>query len=316
MTITFGDFARDYLALESKPFKSSWKDDERRIRRLQEQYADRLLDTITTVEIARLYVQTCEQGKIYEANRVLETMHRLFEVAKNWDLYPADRRNPAKGIRKHREPARERFVKKEELPILWQAFDRLDHAFMPSYFKLLVLTGLRRNTLRRVRWSDLDTDAWTLSIRSEIDKMGKAQVLPLSPQAIELIIDLPRREPWLFWSRKGNQYGAMFGGLMSNTQVGEYWSKVRLISGLTDLRIHDLRRTAGSYLGQAGASQYLIAKLLNHAPGSGATAVYTRFAEDHLREALDQLGLTIDKFLGDTSSNPETPRLSAIPSAG
>lgn len=313
-SITFGELAHNYLKLESKPFKSSWKDDERRIRRLQEQYGDRLLDSITTLELVRLYTVTCEAGKTYEANRILETIHRLFEVARNWDLYPQEKKNPAKGIRKHKERPRERFVKKEEMPSLWQAFDQLDHAFAPSYFKLLVLTGLRRNTLRQVRWSDLDTDAWTLSIRPEIDKMGKAQILPLSPPAIELIIDLPRREPWLFWSRKGNQYGDQFGALMSNTQVGDYWGKVRSGSGLADVRIHDLRRTAGSYLGQAGVSPYLIARVLNHSLDSaGVTAIYARFSDCHLREALNLLGKIVTDCI---SPDPEMPDISTAFSAG
>jgi len=313
-SITFGELANNYLTLESKPFKSTWKDDERRIRRLREQYGERRLDSITTLELVQLYAATCQRGKTYEANRTIETMHRLFEVARNWDLYPPDKKNPAKGIRKHKEPARDRFVKKSELPNLWQAFDRLDHAFAPAYFKLLVLTGLRRNTLRQVKWSDLDTDRWTVSIRPEIDKMGKAQVLPLSPPAIELIIDLPRREPWLFWSRQGNQHGTMFGGLMSNTQVGDYWGKVRLISGLSDLRIHDLRRTAGSYLGQAGVSPYLIARILNHSLDSaGVTAIYTRFSEEHLREALDLLGKIVMDLI---SPDPEVPGILPVSSAG
>lgn len=317
MQITFGELATNYLQLESKPFKSTWKDDERRIKRLQEHFGKRSLDSITTLELAKLYTRTCAAGHTHEANRILETMHRLFEVARNWELYPPDKKNPAKGIRKHREQPRERFVKKEELPLLWRAFDQLDHAFMPSYFKLLVLTGLRRNTLRCVRWSDLDTKNWTLSIRPEIDKMNKAQLLPLSPQAIEIIIELPRRDPWLFWSRRGNQWGDVFGAQMSSTQVGTYWDKVRLLSGLSDLRIHDLRRTTGSYLGQAGINQYLIAKVLNHAPESGATAIYTRFAEVHIQEAMTLLGETIDLAVqGARSPDPEMPDIMPVSSLG
>jgi integrase len=54
------------------------------------------------------------------------------------------------------------------------------------------------------------------------------------------------------------------------------------------LRLHDLRRTVGSWLAMSGASLPLIGKVLNHSNVS-TTQVYARLAEDAPRAALEGL---------------------------
>lgn len=56
--------------------------------------------------------------------------------------------------------------------------------------------------------------------------------------------------------------------------------------GVDDVRLHDLRRTVGSWLAQAGNSLHLIGKVLNHS-NPATTQVYARFAEDTVRTALE-----------------------------
>jgi predicted site-specific integrase-resolvase len=53
-----------------------------------------------------------------------------------------------------------------------------------------------------------------------------------------------------------------------------------------DIRIHDLRRTVGSWLAQSGSSLHLIGKILNHSNVS-TTQVYARLSEDNSRKALE-----------------------------
>ncbi|MGB5830962.1 MAG: site-specific integrase [Thiohalocapsa sp.] len=58
---------------------------------------------------------------------------------------------------------------------------------------------------------------------------------------------------------------------------------------IDDVRLHDLRRTVGSWLAQAGNSLHLIGRVLNHSNAS-TTQVYARFGEDTVRAALEQHG--------------------------
>jgi integrase len=67
---------------------------------------------------------------------------------------------------------------------------------------------------------------------------------------------------------------------------------VRKAACVEDVRLHDLRRTVGSWLAQAGNSLHLIGRVLNHS-NTSTTAVYARFGEDTVRAALEQHGARI-----------------------
>ncbi len=76
---------------------------------------------------------------------------------------------------------------------------------------------------------------------------------------------------------------------------------VELPPAIDDVRLHDLRRTVGSWLAQAGNSLHLIGRVLNHSNQS-TTAVYARFGEDSVRAALEQHGARIMGAAGLTPS--------------
>lgn len=86
----------------------------------------------------------------------------------------------------------------------------------------------------------------------------------------------------------GNPYilpGHRQGQHLSNIDIS--WQRIRATAGVPDVRIHDLRRTVGSWLAQSGNSLYLIGKVLNHSDTS-TTKVYARFGQDQVRDALEQ----------------------------
>ncbi|RJP21520.1 MAG: hypothetical protein C4527_23515 [Candidatus Omnitrophota bacterium] len=58
---------------------------------------------------------------------------------------------------------------------------------------------------------------------------------------------------------------------------------------MEDVRLHDLRRTFGSWLATQGTPLYHIEKLLNH-KDSKTTEVYAHLSKDPLREAIDKVG--------------------------
>jgi integrase len=69
--------------------------------------------------------------------------------------------------------------------------------------------------------------------------------------------------------------------------IDKPWQRVRKEAGIEDVRLHDLRRTVGSWLAQAGNSLHLIGRVLNHS-NTATTAIYARFGQDHVKEALDR----------------------------
>jgi integrase len=64
------------------------------------------------------------------------------------------------------------------------------------------------------------------------------------------------------------------------------WDRILENSGLENLRIHDLRRTLGSWQAKTGASLSIIGKSLNH-KNVATTAIYARLDLDPVRAAVD-----------------------------
>lgn len=107
------------------------------------------------------------------------------------------------------------------------------------------------------------------------------------PPALALLQHVPRvvGNPYVFVGKKPGHH------LVNITKP---WMRVRKAAAVEDVRLHDLRRTVGSWLAQAGNSLPLIGKVLNHSTVA-TTAIYARLAQDQARAALEQMA---DRMLG------------------
>ena len=68
------------------------------------------------------------------------------------------------------------------------------------------------------------------------------------------------------------------------------WYRVRKRAGLEDVRIHDLRRSLGSMMVQAGASLYVTQRALRHANSRTTSEVYAHLGDDPTRAAFEAVG--------------------------
>jgi len=64
------------------------------------------------------------------------------------------------------------------------------------------------------------------------------------------------------------------------------WKRVLASASIDDLRIHDLRRTLGSWQAKTGASLVIIGKSLNHR-NQNTTAIYARLDLDPVRDSVN-----------------------------
>jgi integrase len=69
--------------------------------------------------------------------------------------------------------------------------------------------------------------------------------------------------------------------------INTSWERIRKAAGVEDVRLHDLRRTVGSWLAPSGNSLHLVGRMLNHSNQS-TTAIYAHFGQDHVRQALEE----------------------------
>jgi integrase len=218
-------------------------------------------------------------GAPYEANRCLEVLKRAFNLAVVWGFLPDDHRNPCVGIQRFKETKRDRWVTHEELPALAKAIDAEEDVFIKAALWLYLFTGCRRAELLSAKWEQVNFDRRELRLPET--KSGRAFTLPLSAPAVAILDNLPQVEgcPYVF--------PAKFGKTGHLVNIDKPWRRIRAAAGVPDCRLHDLRRTVGSWLAMDGASLLLIGKTLNQT-SPAATAVYSRLSEDPVRAALER----------------------------
>ena len=260
--------------------KRSGHDDRRRIDRyVLPKWNKVKVAAITRAEIASLHHKIGQRAP-YEANRVLALIRKMLNCARQWGFVSEAHINPASGIQAHREKSRDRYVTPQELPRLAKAIDDETNVYARAALWLYLLTGVRKSELLGARWDDIDWDRKELRLGET--KAGRPHYVPLSGPAIALLNDLPREE--------GNPHilpGAKKGRHLVN--ISKPWLRVRKAAGVEDVRLHDLRRTVGSWLAQAGNDLHMIGKVLNHSTVT-TSAVYARFGQDMVHQALEDHG--------------------------
>lgn len=70
------------------------------------------------------------------------------------------------------------------------------------------------------------------------------------------------------------------------TTIKHGWHTVRDAAGLPDLRIHDLRHSAASFMVNSGVDLFAVGKVLGHA-NVASTARYSHLANDTLLAAVE-----------------------------
>ena len=131
-------------------------------------------------------------GLRHQVNRCRETLRAIFAYAIERDLVTV---NPVVGVSKRKvEIPRDRTLTANELAAFWQAIEKLPE--LPrAYFRLVLLTGARRNEVGGMPWSELDLDAGLWRLPAERNKSGRAFEIPLSRPVVETLRTLPRIGP-------------------------------------------------------------------------------------------------------------------------
>ena len=111
--------------------------------------------------------------------------------------------------------------------------------------------------------------------------------------ALDILSGLPQFEgPYVFTTTDGEKPVTAYS--RTKRRLNEF-------AGVTDWRLHDLRRTAASGMAKLGTPVNVLSKVLNHVSAGahgGVTAIYNRYAyEDEKREALEAWGQRVTELV-------------------
>lgn len=295
-SVTLKEFATIYLERHSKAHNKTWKADESRLRlHILPAFANQPLTTITTakiVEFQSLMIQKAlnvGNNGTHQANRCIEQLGHMFRQARSWGYFPEERRLPTEGVKSFRELSRERFVDHDEIERLAIALNEVQSERMRVLLWLHLLTGMRTTELRHLKWCEVDESKQQLNKSGGDMKNWKPACQPLAAIAMELLSKLPKTGVYVF-----SEEGA--AKPFNRSSVYKVFNRVRKRANLPDIRIHDLRRTVGSWLAQSGVPLPLIAKVLNHSD-MRATEIYARFANADSRAALEAHAAALNQHI-------------------
>ena len=189
--------------------------------------------------------------------------------------------------------ARDRVLNDVELATVWTGADALGHPFGPI-IKLLILTGQREAEVAGMAWSELDLGAGVWTIPKERTKNGREHVVDLAPEALAIILAVPRTGDLLFPGRRApaRKHDRPEQGTSEAKPVVGFSAAKRILDGdvgrktkptlptaqLAPWRFHDLRRTAATGMAGMGVPPHVVERVLNHASGvtGGLVGVYQR----------------------------------------
>src|SRR5262245_29994381 len=223
------------------------------------------------------------------ANRMLARISRLLGFAVERDWIEA---NPALRIVKPAdEKSRDRVLSRDELRELWaalhqteakdstgKALPRLSETLNDALIVML-LTAQRCGEVCRMQWREVDLATGWWTIPADVSKNHDPHRVPLTAPVLEV---LQRR-----------RFGADDRYVFSNHQHTCVSARAKkaastLSKGVSfEFRAHDLRRTAASFMGEAGVDRFHIAHVLNHrsVTHSTVTAIYDRYRYDKEKRA-------------------------------
>jgi integrase len=280
--ITFGEMFHEFMERYSKKFKKSWKYDEREVKRFLTHFFHRKASQISKIEVLELHEKIGHESGLYQANRLLERMRAIYNKAIEWGWKGT---NPTLGIKKFKEKSRQRFLRKDEMPRFFKALAEEENATTRDFILLSLLTGARKTNVLEMSWEEVNFALSEWHIKET--KNGEAHVIPLTGPAIEILRErkIESQSPFVF-PGKGRT------GHLADPKKA--WKRVLKRADIGDLRIHDLRRTLGSWMGAVGATTAIIGKTLAH-KSVEATKVYERIDIDPVREFITRANEAIFK---------------------
>jgi integrase len=315
---TFADFAERYLSEEADAKLKPRTVVNYRIylrKHAGPVLGTRKLDALDSGDVSKMHRKI---GKTIPmtANRVVEFVGSVFRYAAVCGLV-AKGHNPASHVQAFREQRRERFLSSVELGRLGDAIREAETTGIPwavdpdqpnakhipkngrtkigphvaAALRLLILTGARLREILELKWDYVDVQRGLLLLPDS--KTGQKAII-LNAPALAILAGLPRVDTYVIASDIDGQ---------ARHDLNKPWKLVSTRSGLTGVRIHDLRHTHASYGAGAGFGLPIIGKLLGHTQPA-TTARYAHLDNDPLRRASNEIAAQISLAMGDRSVGP------------
>lgn len=321
---TFGELAGRYLASLRAKKSPRWASEAERILT-----AD-LLPTLGAVPIATLNVPAVRalheamRERPFAANRAKAIVSAV--VARAEEDGDRDRAltNPAHAVKDYPEPPRQREFRTEDWRALARAW-RLAHdefATLPERdtratqlqaITLLALTGARVGAVMPRRVADVDLEARILTVKPAHKRVARILLGAAAVRTVAPLVTGAAPRAFLFPGQarrvgeregRGERDERPERAPSAIASVRPAWSRVVELSGLEDLRLHDLRGAFASVGTELSYTTFIIGGLLGHSAKGVTEKHYTGRPDALLLAAADRISEAVAQRLGLVQGKP------------
>ncbi|MFJ4315811.1 tyrosine-type recombinase/integrase [Streptomyces lavendulae] len=173
-------------------------------------------------------------------------------------------------------------------------------------FVLAVALGLRRGEILGLRWSDIDLDRRTLTVRNQIQRVQKelyadstknrrTRVIPLplmcvAPLRWQRLRQAAQREgAGAAWEANDYVFTTRSGRPIEPRNISRSFERIADGAGLPRVRLHDARHGCATLLFAAGVPPRVVMEILGHSQIAVTMNIYTHVTEETRREAIGHM---------------------------
>lgn len=282
IVVSFGDLFDLFMELHSRPHKKSAWFDEMCFRCYLKPWDKKPISEMTPTVLTKWHTKLGDTNGKAQANRTLQLVRAVFNFGIRHQYIEGI--NPCMSVTLFKEKSRDRFLGAEELKRFFEALASEPNPNMKDFFTLSLFTGARRGNVLSMQWKDVDLDQGLWIIPEKESKTADPMKVILAPEAVEILKHRKKN------NKKASEYVFPNHRKDSKTphlvEPKKAWKRLCERAGLENLRIHDLRRTMGSWQAALGAGLPIIGKSLGHKDQS-TTAIYARLDLDPVRASVN-----------------------------
>lgn len=236
---------------------------------------------MTSDKMRKFHAHLAEISTKGNANRVIAIVSAVFNFCIKNSFYKGD--NPCNKVKKFKTKSRDRFLSREELEIFFEALKQ-EEALFEHFFLMLLYTGARKSNVLSMKWTDIDFELKQWRLSESETKNKEVNIVYLSDEATSILkLRLQANK------NQSNPSSFVFpgeGAVGHLVDPKRAFNRIRKRTRIKNFRMHDLRRTLGSYMAIGGTSLNIIGKALCH-KSQVSTAIYARLSQDPVLDAIN-----------------------------
>ncbi len=173
-------------------------------------------------------------------------------------------------------------------------------------FVLAVALGLRRGEILGLRWSDIDLERQTLTVRNQLQRVQKELYSDTTKNRRTRTVPLPlmciaplrwqrlrqqgqRDQAGDKWEDSGYVFTSRTGRPIEPRNLSRSFERIADDAKLRRIRLHDTRHGCATLLFAAGVPARVVMEILGHSQIAVTMNIYTHVSDDSRREAMGHM---------------------------